>query len=171
LRSHTLVPAIVLSLALQPASVFGESAADSLSIYPIETVLRRGDMVRLTYHDPKPQRVWGKVDRLDHSSVILDRYGEAATVPLHRITNVERKVGTKGNFGPAAAIGGLAGAALGTLYIVATSKAELGYVPANDVGTAFMMGAGVGIAVGGLLGATVLRSTVWEEVPVTDWRR
>jgi hypothetical protein len=171
LRSHMLVPALVWSLALPPAPVFAEPAADSLSNDRIETVLRRGDVVRISYQDTKPRTVWGEVKDLDPGSVTLKTYEADATVPLHRITRIERRVGSHGNFGPAASLGGILGGLLGAGLVAVTSKSELGYVPGNDVATGFFFGAGAGILIGGIMGETVLRTDDWREVPSSGWGR
>jgi hypothetical protein len=170
LRPNALVPALVVAVAL-PHPVLAESAADSLARDGVETVLRRGDVVRLEYRDTKQRAVRGTVDQLDQTSGILKTSDEDATIPLSQITRVKRRVGSHGNFGPGAALGGIIGGVGLAALVVAFSNAELGYVPGEDIATGFLMGAGVGIAVGGLLGATAFRSDMWQEVPAAEWRR
>jgi hypothetical protein len=166
LRSHALFPTLVIVFGLQASPALGQVASDSTrSTSAPETVLRRGDEVRLTLVDEKPRHAEGKVLDWDHDVIRLERFDEGVSVPFDRITRIERQTGSRGNFGPGAALGGIAGAVLFMGIVAATSKQELGYVPSGDIGTAFMFGAVTGIAVGGLLGATVFRTTVWQEVP------
>jgi hypothetical protein len=165
LRSHALFPTLVIAFGLQTSPALGEVASDSTrSTTASETILRRGDVVRLTLEDEKPRHV-GKVLDWDHDVIRLEAVDEGLSVPFDRITRIERQSGSRGNFGPGAALGGIVGGVLFTAIVAATSKQELGYVPSGDIGTAFMFGAVTGIALGGLLGATVFRTAVWQDVP------
>jgi outer membrane lipoprotein SlyB len=107
----------------------------------------------------------------DHEVIRLETFHEKVSMRFDQVTRIERENGSRGNFGPGAALGGIAGGVLFTVIVAATSKQELGYVPSGDIGTAFMLGAVAGIAVGGLLGATVFRTTVWQEVPAPRGER
>lgn len=166
MRSHALFPTLVIAVGLQTSPALGEVASDSIrSTSASETVLRRGDVVRLTLVDKKPGRAYGEVLDWDHDVIRLKTFDEGVSMRFDGITRIERKTGSRGNFGPGAALGGIAGSVLFTAIVAATSMHELGYVPSGDIGTAFMFGAVTGIAVGGLLGATVFRTPVWEDVP------
>jgi hypothetical protein len=172
LRSHALFPTLVVALGLQTSPALGEVAPDSTrSASASETVLRRGDVVRLTFEDKKTRYVVGNVLDWDHDVIRVETFHEKVSMPFDRITRIERESSSRGNFGPGAALGGIVCGVSFAVIVAATSKQELGYVPSGDIGTAFMLGAVTGIAVGGLLGATVFRTTVWQDVPAPRGER
>ncbi|HJU69281.1 MAG TPA: hypothetical protein VJ650_13655 [Gemmatimonadaceae bacterium] len=129
-----------------------------------------GSRVRVTAPDYGLRQAAGRVERLTADSMTIDPDGSRpeVTLPFQGMSRLEVSTGKRPGVGLARGagtgfvIGSLAGIALGALQYYTCSKEECGLwflltVPA---------GAGVGLIVGGIVGATRPPDR-WQEVPLT----